>query len=358
MGKGKEQEIELERELDELYRRVAGDEPREDAALSDAAMAKSRMRPGEGGEGVATELPVAERKGPSPRTPYLAAGLICTGLMLIGFGLYSWYVADSNQPLFRWTDFLRMAGWSERQTTYLTRQDGLRQPVPPEAVILNFEAATGPAAPAPPARDPFVSLEALPPIKKPVVPAEEPPAALNVPSVRPTGPLTSVGEPGPPAKEPPPPAGKPSPPAPEKVLPVRQSSPLAGRPSSPAKGPPSLGESSLPAGELSTGEIGKREERLRIYAAPKELRRGNYAVQIRAYPENRKREAMAFTDDVRKKESRVSMETVSIPGRGVWHRILIGDFPTAEEAAEYRESRQLTREYPYSFVQTKSGNRP
>ena len=83
-----------------------------------------------------------------------------------------------------------------------------------------------------------------------------------------------------------------------------------------------------------------------------------YAIQLRAYPEEQRANAAAFLEELRRREPDASLVTVRITGQGVWHRILVGRFPTAEAAADYRKSRGLDREYPYSFIQTLSGTRP
>ena len=85
-------------------------------------------------------------------------------------------------------------------------------------------------------------------------------------------------------------------------------------------------------------------------------RQDRYAIQIRAYPEDQKQNALTFLEDVRKRARDVTMETVSIAGRGVWHRILLGDFSTIEEAAAYQKSDRVAREYPYGFIQRKYGS--
>jgi hypothetical protein len=96
-------------------------------------------------------------------------------------------------------------------------------------------------------------------------------------------------------------------------------------------------------------------------AAPRatEASRGSpqvrYAVQIRAYPENQGPTAIAFLEELRKKNPDAALETVSIPGRGVWHRILLGDFASDAEAGDYRQGRGVARDYPNSFIQKKSG---
>jgi hypothetical protein len=92
--------------------------------------------------------------------------------------------------------------------------------------------------------------------------------------------------------------------------------------------------------------------------APPKSQRGKYAIQIRAYPDNKKQDAISFLENVRKREADVSMETVHIAKRGVWHRILLGNFSTADEAADYRKKHRLARKHPGSFIQKITGNSP
>ena len=87
-------------------------------------------------------------------------------------------------------------------------------------------------------------------------------------------------------------------------------------------------------------------------------RQDRYAIQIRAYPEDQMQNALAFLEDVRKRARDVTMETVSIAGRGVWHRILLGNFSTIQEAAAYQKSDRVAREHPYGFIQRKYGSSP
>jgi SPOR domain len=102
------------------------------------------------------------------------------------------------------------------------------------------------------------------------------------------------------------------------------------------------------------------EEKEKIHGEPSvaDPRPGRYAIQIRAYPEDQKQNAMAFLEDLRKRAPDVSMETVFIAGRGVWHRVLLGNFSTTEEAADYQKKDRVAREHPYSFIQRKFGSGP
>ncbi|MDP1991218.1 MAG: SPOR domain-containing protein, partial [Syntrophales bacterium] len=112
---------------------------------------------------------------------------------------------------------------------------------------------------------------------------------------------------------------------------------------------------------LATQPIEKKRQ---VHKAPPaagatpEGRRKRYAIQLRAYPEDRKQNATAFLEDLRKRTPDVSMETVSIAERGVWHRILLGNFSTRKEAADYQKSNRLAREYPESFIQRKFESGP
>ena len=105
-------------------------------------------------------------------------------------------------------------------------------------------------------------------------------------------------------------------------------------------------------------ERASEDEESPVVGVSLESKRGEYAIQIRAFPENKKQDAVTFLEDARKRMPDVSMETVPVAGNGVWHRILLGNFPTAEEAAEYRERHQLAREHPDSFIQRKARNNP
>jgi hypothetical protein len=79
-----------------------------------------------------------------------------------------------------------------------------------------------------------------------------------------------------------------------------------------------------------------------------------YAIQIKAFPENKKDAAAGFVDDMKKKLPDVRMETVNIRGRGIWHRILLGNFLTMEEAVSYMKEAKISNAFRDSFVQKKS----
>jgi len=93
-------------------------------------------------------------------------------------------------------------------------------------------------------------------------------------------------------------------------------------------------------------------------AFPKDVRQAPYAVQIRAFPENRMKEAEAFMERVKENRPETLLETATLGKRGVWHRILLGPFSTREEASAYRKENRLSREFPDSFVQKRTGTAP
>lgn len=109
---------------------------------------------------------------------------------------------------------------------------------------------------------------------------------------------------------------------------------------------------------LPVDEEGKVLAEPPVADTPPGGRQVRYAIQIRAYPEDQKQNAITFLGDLRKRSPDVTMETVLIAERGVWHRILLGNFSTAEEAAEYQKNDRVAREHPYSFIQRKYGSGP
>jgi general secretion pathway protein D len=88
--------------------------------------------------------------------------------------------------------------------------------------------------------------------------------------------------------------------------------------------------------------------------SPESATAGKYAVQIKAYPETEKNAAMAFVEDMKKKEPDVHMERVSLNRRGIWYRIMVGHFANSEDASSYIKEKKMSDAYPGSFVQTKS----
>jgi hypothetical protein len=76
-----------------------------------------------------------------------------------------------------------------------------------------------------------------------------------------------------------------------------------------------------------------------------------HAIQLRAYPEGQMERAIDFLAEIRDGNPDARLETVSVPGQGLWHRILVGDFSSKAVAEEARRARGVDREYPYSFIQ-------
>ncbi len=97
-----------------------------------------------------------------------------------------------------------------------------------------------------------------------------------------------------------------------------------------------------------------KTEALPSISPPNITNRGKYAVQIKAYPEAKKNDAMAFVEDMRKKQPDIHVERVDLSGRGVWYRIMIGHFTSAEDARRYMKEKKIIDAHPGSFVQLKS----
>jgi len=76
-----------------------------------------------------------------------------------------------------------------------------------------------------------------------------------------------------------------------------------------------------------------------------------YAIQLRAYPEGQMDRAIDFLEEIRDVNPDARLETVSVPGQGLWHRILVGAFPSESLAEKERRARGVDQKYPYSFIQ-------
>ncbi len=88
--------------------------------------------------------------------------------------------------------------------------------------------------------------------------------------------------------------------------------------------------------------------------APKVTKKNKYAIQIRAFPQARKKDAVEFAKDLRRTLPDVYVERVNIRKRGVWYRILTGDFTCIEDATDYMKEKKILEANPGSFVQLKS----
>jgi len=87
---------------------------------------------------------------------------------------------------------------------------------------------------------------------------------------------------------------------------------------------------------------------------PDTLNKGKYTIQVKAYPESEKKDAIMFFASLKKDQFDVYVEKVRIPGKGDWYRILLGHFIGYEEASNYIKDKKLFHAYPGCFVQVKS----
>jgi hypothetical protein len=76
-----------------------------------------------------------------------------------------------------------------------------------------------------------------------------------------------------------------------------------------------------------------------------------YGIQVKAFPEGKKNDALLFLEDVQQRWPDVRLKTVRIPGRGVWHRVLLGNFNSMEDAASHMREHKVSGLYPDSFIQ-------
>ena len=101
---------------------------------------------------------------------------------------------------------------------------------------------------------------------------------------------------------------------------------------------------------------GQTKELLTV-TPPKVPKGGKYAIQIKAYPEAERKDAMAFAEDLKKTQPDVYVERVKIRKRGVWYRILTGQFASIVDASNYMKEKKISETHPGSFVQLKAEGR-
>jgi cell division septation protein DedD len=101
---------------------------------------------------------------------------------------------------------------------------------------------------------------------------------------------------------------------------------------------------------------GQTKELLTV-TPPRVTKNGKYAIQIKAYPEAEKKDAMVFAEGLKKTQPDVYVERVKIRKRGVWYRILAGHFASIEDASNYMKEKKIVETHPGSFVQLKPEGR-
>ncbi len=108
-----------------------------------------------------------------------------------------------------------------------------------------------------------------------------------------------------------------------------------------------VGSRSEPAQEPPA--LAKKESKPPVQAGLKAKSEGLYSIQIGAYAEKDKADDLA--EEVRAKKLTVRVEAVSIPGKGLWHRVLLGQFKNRAAALRYSKDRRIGETYPGSFIQ-------
>jgi succinoglycan biosynthesis transport protein ExoP len=73
-----------------------------------------------------------------------------------------------------------------------------------------------------------------------------------------------------------------------------------------------------------------------------------YSIQIKALPDLK--DAQRLVEALRKQGMEAYSSSIDIPGKGIWHRIYIGQFNTKEQATEFMNGKNIKRQYPDSMV--------
>ena len=74
-----------------------------------------------------------------------------------------------------------------------------------------------------------------------------------------------------------------------------------------------------------------------------------YHVQIMAYPDRSRADNLA--EKLRKRYRQVKIQAATLPGKGAWHRVLVGEFADYGAAQRFLDKEKFSRNYPGSFVQ-------
>jgi hypothetical protein len=120
---------------------------------------------------------------------------------------------------------------------------------------------------------------------------------------------------------------------------------------------PVSGNQNIPAPIIPSETIKIKTQTAESSAAPASINtrdKGKYVIQIKAFPENRKKDADAFMEDAKKRVSEVQMKTVLIAGHGVWHRIWVGNYASATDASQSMKNLKLSDSYPDCFIRMQS----
>ncbi|MDD2672053.1 MAG: SPOR domain-containing protein, partial [Syntrophales bacterium] len=75
----------------------------------------------------------------------------------------------------------------------------------------------------------------------------------------------------------------------------------------------------------------------------------NYTIQVKAYQDEG--ETRQLVTELGRKGLKPFRASVNIDGRGVWHRIYVGNFSTRKEAQQYIKQSGMGKLYPDCFVQ-------
>jgi hypothetical protein len=86
-------------------------------------------------------------------------------------------------------------------------------------------------------------------------------------------------------------------------------------------------------------------------SSPQLDRGGLFSVQITAFQEESKAKALLKDLKIGKGKKEIRIQKIVHKGKGVWYRVLVGQFKTREEALRYLREERIADAYPGSFVQ-------
>ncbi len=95
-------------------------------------------------------------------------------------------------------------------------------------------------------------------------------------------------------------------------------------------------------------------DKIEITSAKSSPRHKIYRIQIAAFPDRGR--AAAEAGRLKNKYRQVTIEEVPIKGKGVWSRVLVGEFAGLEDGRRFLQTEGLDLLYPGSFVRKADGN--
>ncbi|MDQ5985591.1 MAG: hypothetical protein CSYNP_01305 [Syntrophus sp. SKADARSKE-3] len=108
---------------------------------------------------------------------------------------------------------------------------------------------------------------------------------------------------------------------------------------------------SAPAAPSVTDKVAKAPKVSAPPPSPPLGKSGPFSIQITAYQEESKAKALVKDLNIGKVKNEIKIQKIIHKEKGVWYRVLMGQFKTREEALRYLKKEKIADAFPGSFVQ-------